>query len=106
VDLDVFGSLMMNWVLRDLDGTLVVTVDDWWLLKSDAKFSEDILNPNNPSGSISNPSILSLSRRKSNGMLLLALPTNGTQTKVKIVARCRLVIIKIIPIKIRVSNQN
>jgi hypothetical protein len=28
VDLDVFGSLMMNRVLRDLDGTLVVTVDD------------------------------------------------------------------------------
>jgi hypothetical protein len=28
VDLDVFGLLMMNRVLRDLDGALIVIVDD------------------------------------------------------------------------------
>jgi hypothetical protein len=28
VDLDVFGLLMMNQVLRDLDGILIVIVDD------------------------------------------------------------------------------
>jgi hypothetical protein len=55
VDVDVFGPLMINQVLQDLDGVVVVTIDDLWILHIYAKFNEDILNPNNLSGNINNP---------------------------------------------------
>ena len=60
VDLNVFGQLMMDQILWDLNGTLVVTKYDWWPFDLDTKLSEKMLKPNGLSGSIHNPSILNL----------------------------------------------
>ena len=27
MDLNVFGSLLLNWIIADLNGTLIITVD-------------------------------------------------------------------------------
>ena len=63
VDLYVFGLLMMDQILWDLNGTLVVTKYDWWPFDLDTKLSENILKPNDLSSGIHSPPILSLSRR-------------------------------------------
>lgn len=60
MDLYVFGSLMLKQVLQDLDVTLIVTMEDYWLWKGEAKLSQNILKRNILSSNINNSSILNL----------------------------------------------
>jgi hypothetical protein len=37
VELDVFSTLMLNWVFGDLDGTLIVAPKAGWILLLESK---------------------------------------------------------------------
>jgi hypothetical protein len=52
-------------------------------------------NPNRLGGNIKNTSVLFLCRRKSDGRLLLAIPSNETRSKMEDIARDGLAVIKI-----------
>lgn len=54
VDLNVLGSLMMDQIVRDLNHTLVVTIDDFGLPKGNSKLSENVLKVDDLSSSINN----------------------------------------------------
>ena len=43
-NLYVFGSRMLNWILRDVDGTSIVTIDDEMLL-TNTIIMEELLHP-------------------------------------------------------------
>jgi hypothetical protein len=42
MDLDVFGPLSLHWVSAKLESTLIVTPNDSWMMKLDAKLSEEV----------------------------------------------------------------
>ena len=44
MNLDVLSLRVLNWVMRNLDGTLVVTVE-WHILHIDAVVLESLLHP-------------------------------------------------------------
>ena len=44
LNLYVFGSRMLNWILRDVDGTVIVTIDGEMLL-TNTIIMEEFLHP-------------------------------------------------------------
>lgn len=58
----MLGLLMMDQIMRDLNHTLVVTIDDCGILKGNAKLSDNVLKLDGLSSSINFSSILNLYR--------------------------------------------
>ena len=62
-NLDVLCLRVLNWVVRNLDSTLIVTVE-WHILHVDAIVLECLLHPKQLSTTRTNSNVLSFSSRQ------------------------------------------
>jgi hypothetical protein len=60
MDLDVFGPLLLHWISTKLESTLIVTPNDSWMMKLDAKLGEEVLKPKCMNSGVDRSSILNL----------------------------------------------
>ena len=71
MDLNVLGSLYLNWIIRDLNGAFIFTTYDNGSLWFDPTYSKYSLQPETLSSYIHNSSLLCLYRWECYGTLLL-----------------------------------
>src|SRR5579859_167199 len=62
LDIEMLRSCMVNWVLGQCNGALVVDVDHSWCILHHSKVFEEVLEPDSLLGSLRKGCILSLSR--------------------------------------------
>ena len=71
MDLNVLGSMSLNWISGDSNGALIVTIDDSGKILFEPTFSKYPLQPQTLSSCIHNSSILSLYIWECYGTMLL-----------------------------------
>jgi hypothetical protein len=84
MDLNVFGVLVLNWIVSNVDGTLIVAPKSYWLILGITKLHEQLLNLNNFSANINCTSIIYLYRRKSNSMFLFVGQVTRPKARLKV----------------------
>ena len=105
MNLDVFGSLPQYWISWDMNGTLVVTIDDCRILCLNPKLSKYSVQPQTLSRCIHNYFIFCLCRWKYNCTLILIWPTDCSIWKHTHISRSLFFII-VITFQIRVNKTN
>ena len=106
MDLNVFCSLSLNWIIAYSNGALISIIDDSRSLWFDPTFSKYPLQPQTLSCCIYNSSILYFCRWECYGTLLLAWPTDWSFYKNEHISWCTLSICVVTyPITVSKSNQ-
>ena len=106
MDLNVLGSLFLNWIIAYLNGSMINIVDNSWKLWFEATFSKYPLQPKTLSCFIYNSSILYFYRWECYGTLLLAWPTDCPFCKNEHISWCRISIFLVTcPITVSKPNQ-
>ena len=79
-NLNVLCLRVLNWVVSNLDGTLIVAVE-WHLLQMDAIILESLLHPQKLSAARSSSNVFRFSSGEGYTVLLLRRPTNKRSSK-------------------------
>jgi hypothetical protein len=79
-DLDVLRLIVLNWIMSNLDGTLIVT-QEWHLVKVNTIVLHGLPHPNKLSTTTRGRHILVFSGGERHKILLLGRPTNQGPTK-------------------------
>ena len=106
INLNMLGSLMLNWVGGHVDRTDVITVDKYGAAKRSVKLVKKLTEPGSLSNTIGHGAILSFSTGTGDGVLTLGRPRDQVITKEHSIARGGLASIRTTsPVSIRVDHQ-
>jgi hypothetical protein len=106
VDLDMLCTLVLNGIGGEVDGTDVITVDESALRQRSMELLEELLEPTSFSHVIGHDTILNLSARAGDNVLMLRGPGDEVVIEEHIIARGGSTCIWATrPVRIRVDHQ-
>jgi hypothetical protein len=79
-NIDVLGLVVLNWIMSNLDGTLIVT-QEWHLVTMNTLILQGLPHPKKLSITTRGHHILGFSSIERHAILLLGRPTNRRPTK-------------------------